>query len=302
MVRLFGLIRRLTASDVPVLITGETGTGKELAAAALHSWSPRREKPFVVFACTALPESLFESELFGHEKGAYTSAVSAKPGILETAAGGTVLLDEIGELPSAMQTKLLRVLDTGRFWPLGATSERNVDVRFVAATNRNLEYNMRAGLFREDLFFRLGGSLCVPPLRDRRSDIPAMAVTFLTEACRRARRDPLQLSDDAMQFLIAHHWPGNVRELRTLMGWMAATLEGPTVDADHLREQMPIVLERGSTTLHDDLRKRERERIVQALRATSDNETLAAELLGISRRTLLRKLKLHGLLGRLPPE
>ncbi|ADO68529.1 Sigma-54 dependent transcriptional regulator [Stigmatella aurantiaca DW4/3-1] len=212
--RLYELIRRLAASALPVLILGETGAGKENAAFALHHWSRRTGKPFVALNCATIAEPLAESELFGHEKGAFTGAAAPKPGLLETAAGGTVFLDEVGELPLAAQAKLLRALETQRILRVGSTKEREIDIRVVAATHRHLEKEVEAGRFRKDLFFRLGAaSVVLPPLRDRPDEVSVLAWRFLTQACAASERPPLVLSQAFLDALSRYDWPGNVREL-----------------------------------------------------------------------------------------
>ena len=302
MARLFELCRRLAASDLPVLITGETGAGKEIAAAALHAWSPRHRRRMLSINCAALPDTLLESELFGHERGAFSGAAAAKPGLLESAAGGTVFLDEIGDLSSAAQAKLLRVLETRRVSRLGSIQERPIDVRLVAATNRSLEDDVRAGTFRRDLFFRLNGAtVMLPPLRDRPLDLPPLARAFLADACARLHRAPLALSPGAMARLGTHHWPGNIRELRNLMDFLAATVPGDTIDpsalpTSHDRET-PVaaapVPPRAFRNIYDEIRELERDRISAALAATSGIRVRAAELIGMPLRTFVTKMKEH---------
>jgi two-component system, NtrC family, response regulator AtoC len=249
MVGLFGLIRRLAPSDLPVLIRGETGAGKENAAFALHSWSPRAAAPFVAINCAALPETLVESELFGSEKGAFSNSTATKPGLLETAEGGTVFFDELAELPRAIQPKLLRVIETKRVMRLGGTKERALNVRFVAATNRDLDEEVRAGRFREDLLFRLNTAMVVlPPLRDRPSEIAILARLFLGQACERLALPRKTLSTGAIHELVRHSWPGNVRELKNVIEFMAATLEDPVIEPWHLRARLAVSERRPSIT------------------------------------------------------
>jgi two-component system response regulator AtoC len=231
MLRLYELLRRLARSDLPVLVLGETGTGKENAAAAVHHFSARAGRPLVAFNCAAIPESLIESELFGHEKGAFSGAAAAKPGLLERASGGTIFLDEVGELPLGAQAKLLRALEVRRITRLGDVREREVDLRVVAATNRDLEAESKAGRFREDLLFRLGGaSVRLVPLRQRPREIPVLARLFLSQACSRMERPAASLSDAVLERLATYEWPGNVRELRNAMEYAAATMTGDTVE------------------------------------------------------------------------
>jgi transcriptional regulator with GAF, ATPase, and Fis domain len=233
MVRIYDLIKRLARSTLPILIQGETGVGKELAAAAVHAFSPRAAGPFISINCAAIPEHLAESELLGHERGAFTGAVTAKPGQLELASGGTVFLDEIGELPLAVQAKLLRVLETGELQRVGDVRTRAVQIRIVAATNRDLAAEVEAGRFRRDLFFRLGAAqVVVPPLRDRPRDVALLAPRLFAEACARLQRRPLALGVAATQALFLHRWPGNVRELKNAMDYAAAAAPETAVEAD----------------------------------------------------------------------
>ncbi|HEX2572967.1 MAG TPA: sigma 54-interacting transcriptional regulator [Polyangia bacterium] len=241
MARLYQLIRRLAASELPVLISGETGAGKENAAFAVHFWSPRAERPFVAINCAAIAENLVESELFGHEKGAFTGALAAKPGLFETAAGGTVFLDEIGELPAAAQAKLLRALEARRVLRVGGVKEREIDIRIVAATHRDLEREVGQGRFRKDLFFRLGAATVIlPPLRDRPREVAVLAERFLALACEAAGRASMTLSPATLALLGRHSWPGNVRELKNTMEYVAAALgeEEAVVEPWHLPERV----------------------------------------------------------------
>jgi DNA-binding NtrC family response regulator/pSer/pThr/pTyr-binding forkhead associated (FHA) protein len=317
MLRLYTLIERLAASDLPVLVYGETGTGKELAATALHEWSARRSGPLVAFNCAALQETLVESELFGYERGAFSGAVGAKPGLLERGAGGTVLLDEVGELPPTAQAKLLRVLETKRVMRLGDVRERDIDIRVVAATNRNLDQEVREGRFRQDLFFRLsGGMLWLPPLRDRKQELRILAGGFLAEACARAGVAPMGISDAGMRTLLGYAWPGNIRELKNLMEYAAAAVRGPLLEPEHILARLapasggaarPAV---GEDTLvpdvpaptsprfrpiDDEVRELERSRMEAALAATGGNQTRAAELIAMPLRTFQAKIKAYGL-------
>jgi two-component system response regulator AtoC len=221
--RLYELARRLARSTIPILVQGETGAGKELAAAAIHAFSARAHKPFVSVNCAAIPESLVESELFGHARGAFSGAVAARAGHLEAASGGTLFLDEIGELSAATQAKLLRVLESGELVRLGEVEPRAIDLRLVAATNRDLEREVTAGRFRLDLFYRLGAArLALPPLRDRPRDLAVLSATLLGDTCARLGRAPLLLSIGAAFALLRHDWPGNVRELRHVIEYAAA--------------------------------------------------------------------------------
>jgi DNA-binding NtrC family response regulator len=315
MVALYGLVRRLAAADLPVLIQGETGTGKELVASALHSWSGRASGPLVSVSCAAIPESLVESELLGHDRGAFSGATSAKVGLLEAASGGTVFLDEVGELPLSIQAKFLRLLETHRIARLGDVKERPIDVRVVAATNRDLSEEVKAGRFRQDLFYRLsGGVLWIPPLRDRRQDIPVLARAFVAEACQRAGRPPMIISDDAMRLLSTHDWPGNVRELRNVLDYAVAAHSDPVLEARHVRDRLRATPAAPQLTavpetpeeqepdpsspfrpLHEELQELEKSRISAALESAGGNRTKAAQMIQMPLRTFLAKLKRYGL-------
>jgi DNA-binding NtrC family response regulator len=305
-VRLYALIERLAPVNLPILITGETGCGKELAAAAIHALSPRVSAKLVSLNCAAIQETLVESELFGHERGAFSGAVATKPGLVEVASGSTLFLDEIGELALATQAKLLRVLETGCVTRVGDVRERTVDVRIVAATNRDLEADVAANRFRQDLFFRLSGAtLRIPPLRQRPHDLHLLATQFLDEACARARRQPMTISDGAMAALGAHAWPGNIRELKNLMTYLAAALDVDVLDAVHVAERLNVTPEattRATPTtfrpLADELRELEIARMKAALEATDGNQTRAAALLSMPVRTFFEKVKHHGLTPR----
>lgn len=239
MIRMFDLIRRLAGSDLPVLILGETGAGKENAAAALHHWSARAAGPLVTLNCAALPESLVESELFGYQKGAFSDARADKPGLLERASSGTVFLDEIGDLPLGAQAKLLRALEVRRITRLGDVREREIDIRVVAATHRDLEAECRAGRFRQDLLFRLGAAVVeLPPLRDRPREVPILSRLFLSEAAARAKRPELTLSESALAALCAYAFPGNVRELKNAMDYAVATADSAAVEPWNLPERI----------------------------------------------------------------
>ncbi len=239
MARLYALIERLAVVDLAVLVCGETGTGKELAANALHAWSPRKDKPLVSLNCAAIAETLVEGELFGHEKGAFSGATSGRAGLLETADGGAVFLDEIGELSLNVQAKLLRVLEAKKVTRLGDVRERDVDIRIIAATNRSLDEEVGKGRFRRDLFFRLSGAtLWIPPLRDRKRELPLLAQMFLDDACRSLDRGAAELSSGAIQTLASYPWPGNVRELKNVMEYLAATIFEDVLHSEHVAERL----------------------------------------------------------------
>jgi len=312
MKRMYALIERLAPAALPVLVTGETGCGKDLVATAIHVLSPRKDKQLVSLNCAALHEALVESELFGHEKGAFSGAVASRAGLIEAASGSTLFLDEVGELAPAIQAKLLRVLESHRVVRVGDVRERAVDVRIVAATNRDLETDVSVGRFRRDLFFRLSAAtLHLPPLRDRTRELPLLAAAFLDEACRRAGRETIRISDGAMAMLCAHSWPGNVRELKNLMQYASAALAGDVLGAEHLTAQLGQLgrLRIEATTaaadkppgeprfrpLADELRELEMTRIREAIEATGGNQTRAAGLLAMPVRTFFEKAKQYGL-------
>jgi two-component system, NtrC family, response regulator AtoC len=290
----------------PVLITGETGTGKELVARALHFDGPRRTAPFIEVNCAALPAHLVESELFGHERGAFTDAKERRAGLIQAAHTGTLFLDEIGEMPLPAQAKLLKVLEDHRVRPVGATRDREVDVRFVAATNISIEDRTRDGSFRPDLYYRLNSlTIEVPPLRERDGDPVLLAAHFLEDHCRRYGRTALQLVSAAEEKLRHHSWPGNVRELRNVLEQAALLTVGERIHAADLplREPPPLVARDGgvgpdtadTTVTAETLAGAEAEMIAQALRRTNGNVSFAAQALGISRDTLRYRMDKHGM-------
>jgi transcriptional regulator with GAF, ATPase, and Fis domain len=308
MARLYELLERLAPSELPVLVCGETGTGKEVVTTALHQLSRRSARPLVSLNCAALHENLVESELFGYERGAFSGAVTAKPGLLETASGGTLFLDEIGDLPAAVQAKLLRVIETKRVLRLGDVRERPIDIRIIAATNRDLVEDVISGRFRRDLFFRLSGAtLWLPPLRDRPRELPVLAEMFLRDACRQQGRAPMQLAPETHKKLLAMQWPGNVRELKHLMEYVSAAVESEVVEPHHLeprarpdtpRSELVVEDANGSVQfrpLADEIRELEQARITAALDAASGNQRVAAQLLAMPLRTFVFKLKQYGL-------
>jgi DNA-binding NtrC family response regulator len=306
MIRLFELIGRLAASTMPVLVTGETGAGKELAATAIHHLSPRGKQRFMPLNCAAMQDTLVESELFGYERGAFSGAAGQKQGLLEVADGGTVFLDEVGELTAATQAKLLRALEEKRIMRLGGTKPIDVDVRIVAATHRNLEAEVAAGRFRQDLFFRLSAATVVlPPLRDRPRELGILARAFLDEAAGGAGKT---LSPAAMQLLAAYAWPGNVRELRNTMEYVATTLPDAVVEPWHLPERITAAAKLPTAPatngereqprflpLSEELRELEIRRMREALEAARGVKSRAAELLGMPMRTFSWKLKQYGI-------
>ncbi len=309
MLHVYTQLERLAQTPLSVLIVGETGTGKDLAANALHSWSKRRDRPMVSVNCSALPETLAESELFGYERGAFSGANRDKVGLLESASEGTVFLDEIGDLPPMVQPKLLRVLESRKVMRLGSVKEHQVDVRIVAATHRDLAADVRGGRFRQDLFYRLSAAVVqLPPLRARRRELRLLAERFLSDASLGASRPRLSLSEGAVARLQAHDWPGNVRELKNLMEYLAATIsEGPVTP-----EQMPAfspgsksaasasrmeaaAAAEGTKPFRTAKEDFERSNIENALVAAGGNRTRAAKILGMPLRTLTWKLKRFGM-------
>jgi transcriptional regulator with PAS, ATPase and Fis domain len=304
MQELYRLVARVAAGTINVLLIGETGAGKEIVAEQLHRTSPRAAEPFLRLNCAALSESLLESELFGHERGAFTGAVESRPGLLETADGGTVFLDEVGELPPAIQVKLLRVIEEQMVLPVGGRKPRKIDVRFVSATNRDLEKEVAAGTFRQDLFFRLNGILIVvPPLRERASEIVPLAKGFVASVCEKMQRTPVpMLSPETLEQLQRHQWPGNVRELRNVMERAVLLCSGETIEPEHLSLDKLTNVEPAASTpderarvLEEQLEENERARIMDALERAEGNQTRASKLLGVSRGTLMAWLDRYSL-------
>ncbi|MBI4815230.1 MAG: sigma 54-interacting transcriptional regulator [Deltaproteobacteria bacterium] len=284
---LYRIVDRVARGSIALLLLGETGVGKEIVAEAIHARSPRSARPFVRLNCAALSETLIESELFGYEKGAFTGADAAKPGLVESADGGTVFLDEVGELPLATQAKLLRVLEQREVQRVGSLKPRKVDVRFVSATNRNLAEEVKAGRFREDLLYRLdGATLVIPPLRERRSEIAPLARMFAARAAS-ALSESVELSAEAIERLESYSWPGNIRELRNVMD-RAVLLGGELILPEHLPldkllatwSAAPPSVEKPTSA------GSMRNRIIEALEASAHNQKRAAERLGVSRQTL----------------
>lgn len=290
------LLREFAGTDVNILITGETGVGKEVLAATVHELSGRRGD-FVQVNCAALSETLLESELFGYERGAFTGAVAQKPGLIEAAANGTILLDEIGEVPLALQAKLLRAIERREITRLGATRPIAVDVRIISATNRDLVAAVAGGTFRADLFYRLDGvTLLVPPLRERPAAIAPLAMKFL-EAARRRQQRAATLSSDALAVLAAHPWPGNVRELRAVMERASVIARDGEVRAEHLALTRTASMTRdvpeACVPALNAAQAADRERVLQALDECAGNQTRAARMLGISRTTMITKLRIY---------
>jgi two-component system, NtrC family, response regulator AtoC len=304
MVRVQALAERAAAGDINLLIQGETGVGKEVLARAIHAASARASRPLVSINCAAVPDSLLNAELFGYERGAFTGAVQAKPGLLETAPGGTVFLDEIGELPLPDQASFLRVIETREIWRIGSMRPRKIDVRFICATNRDLEAEVLRRGFRQDLYYRLNGmTLTIPALRERPRDLPLLARAFVTSLAR--GRAPA-ISDAAMATLQAHGWPGNVRELRNAIERALMLCDGPTILPEHLPRPVPFAPTDASVAFEppavpppapsapagdvDD----EHARILAALAECGGNQSRAARQLGISRKVLIARLDRYG--------
>lgn len=298
--RVYAQAARAAESSLSVLLLGETGVGKDVLARSIHETSPRAQQPFIPLNCAALAETLLESELFGHEKGVFTGADAAREGLFEAAQGGTVFLDEVGDLPKATQGKLLRVLEDRRVRRIGARVFREIDVRFVAATNQDLEAEAENGTFRRDLFFRIAGIvLTVPPLRERPEEVAPLAERFARMLCEKSGRTPPRIAPAAMELLERYAWPGNVRELRNVVEQSVALCEEDEVQAEHLP---PKFVAQGAThrspkveSLREELRDLEKQEIITTLETHGGNQTLAAKALGISRRTLLHRLDEFGL-------
>ncbi len=308
---------KAASASISVLILGETGVGKEILAQSIHELSPRRDRMFLALNCSALSETLLEGELFGSERGAFTGAESMRKGLFESAEGGTVFLDEVGEIPMSVQVKLLRVIEERRVLRVGGRTPIDVDVRFVAATNRDLEAEVARGVFREDLYFRLNGiTLSIPPLRERTSEIVPLAHRFLANACAKLGRDTPTLTADAAALLTRYAWPGNIRELKNAIERAAVLTTGSLVDANDLPSKLgevransvspsPMIpavsVMREQVTpppastplLRNEMVALERRRIAEALDACRGNQTAAAEILGMARRTLVSRLGLY---------
>jgi len=293
----FELARRVAPSNATVLLRGESGTGKSAVAAAIHRLSPRASGPFLKVNCGALPEPLLESELFGHEKGAFTGAIRRKPGLFEVADGGSLLLDEIGDMSLALQVKVLQAIEEGAFLRVGGTASVRADARLLAATHRDLEDLIRQGRFREDLYYRLNVfPIIVPPLRDRREDIPLLVERFLSKR----GRDPGTVSEEALRLLAGYHFPGNVRELENLVERALILAGGDRLEAAHFPtllhgetlspQALPEIPDAGVSI--DEI---EKGYIEAALRKTGGNKSRAAQLLGMTRRTLYSRMEHHGI-------
>ena len=307
MAQVFEIVRRVAPTNISVLIEGESGTGKELLARAVHNNSKRRNKPFKPVNCAGLSETLLESELFGHVKGAFTGAMGDRQGLFEAADKGTLFLDEIGDMPMIMQAKLLRVLEDGLIMPVGSNKTISVDVRVISATNHDLVKLIEEKKFRQDLYFRIKGvSVTVPPLRARTDDLPRLAQYFLEQACDEIGKDVNGFSSKAMNVMLSYDWPGNIRQLRNAVRTMVVMCDGDVIDVQDLppdiyisrklNAAVPIALlnaapqQQGASL--DDL---EKQAVVKALAETGGNREKAAKILGIGERTLYRKIKEYGL-------
>jgi DNA-binding NtrC family response regulator len=293
----FRLVEKVASTNTNILIQGESGTGKELIARAIHHNSPRADRPFVAINCGALPETLLESELFGHTKGAFTGAVTNKLGLFRSAEGGTVLLDEVGEITPAMQVRLLRALQEHEVTPVGSSIPVNFDARIICATNRDIEREVTEGRFREDLFYRLNViEIHLPPLRERREDIPLLVRNFITRTAREQGREEKAIEPAALSALINYAWPGNVRELQNAIE-RAFTLSGEAIDLDSLPPRVRDAAGQRAGTIQDPdglrptLEEIERQHIFETLASVNQDKARAANILGIDLSTLYRKLK-----------
>jgi sigma-54-dependent transcriptional regulator len=285
------LVSKVVHSPYTVLLLGETGTGKEVVARAIHDCGPRRSKAFVVQNCAAFPESLLESELFGYRKGAFTGADRDRAGLFDAAHGGTLLLDEIGDMPLALQAKLLRVLQEGEIRPLGSNDTHKIDVRIIAATHRDLLMLVSEGKFRADLYYRLAQfPVPLPALRQRNGDIAELARHFADKACMALRRDPVRWSEAALDHLAAYRFPGNVRELKGIVERAVLLSEDGELRVEHFSLRIDIPLERGRGNLREQMEQFERSLLIDCLRKHACNQTVAARELGLPRRTLLYRL------------
>ncbi len=301
MQRVIEVIRVVAKSNATILITGESGTGKELVARAVHSQSDRRSKPFVAVSCAALPESLLESELFGHEKGSFTGAYAQKKGKFEFANGGTLFLDEIGEMSANIQVHLLRVLEEKEFTRVGGNETIRVDVRVISATNKDLRRAIEKQEFREDLYYRLNVvNIELPPLRERKEDIPLLAEHFLRKFAAENRKEVTEFSPEVIESLLAYDWPGNIRELEnSIERAIILSRDSSITSADLPQENVSLV---GSASLGKNLKEVEKTHILNVLRETGENYSEAARILGVSRMTLYNKAKEYGLMQKIDTE
>lgn len=296
MYRLLEQARLYAESDVNILITGESGTGKELLADTIHCYSSRAEKPFVAINCSAIPHELLESELFGHMKGAFTGANQNREGLFKTADGGTVLLDEIGDMPYALQAKLLRVLQENVLRPVGGRVDIPIDVRILSATHMDLLTAIAEKRFREDLYYRLNVvNLELPPLRERREDIPVLVNQFLTRIARRTGKGEKSLSPEALGMLLGYDWPGNIRQLDNVIERLYALTSGPVISATQARQALPVDMSSTVSSLSAAKKDFEMNYLTRLLTATNGNMTLAADLAGRNRSDFHKLVKRHGI-------
>ncbi len=290
---IFAIIQKVAPTDSPVFIQGESGTGKELVANTLWRSSARKDAPFIALNCASLSENLIESEIFGHEKGAFTSAYQMKHGLVEVADRGTLFLDEIGEMPVGLQAKLLRFLDSGEFRRVGGNKSLRVDVRVIAATNKDLSAAIKTGTFREDLYYRLNViNISIPPLRERKDDIPGLSRHFLKKYARKLSKAVADFSSDAMELLSAYRWPGNVRELENVIERAIIVCDKDMIGAEDLSLPSYASVE---TSMNPSLEEMEKTYILQVLKEAGGNQSRASQLLGIDRKTLYLKLKKYGI-------
>ncbi len=294
------LIQKVAPTDSPVFIQGESGTGKELVANTVWHYSKRKAAPLIALNCAALSENLIESEIFGHEKGAFTSAYQMKHGLVEVADKGTLFLDEIGEMPIGLQAKLLRFLDSGEFRRVGGNKALRVDVRVIAATNKDLQAGIKAGTFREDLYYRLNViNITIPPLRERKEDIAELAVYFLKKYAKKLAKQVRGFTSEALELLSAYHWPGNVRELENVVERAVIVSENGTIGAEDL--SIPSYTVVANMNVNPSLEEMEKNYILRVLKEAGGNQSKASQLLGIDRKTLYLKLKKYGI-SELSPE
>ncbi|HEY6418806.1 MAG TPA: sigma-54 dependent transcriptional regulator [Candidatus Binataceae bacterium] len=313
-VKLRALIARVAAVNATVLITGESGTGKEIVAHAIHAMSPRHQRAFVPVNCAAIPHDLLESEMFGHERGAFTGASGARQGLFSTADGGTIFLDEVGEMPLGLQAKLLRVLEDGLVRPVGSDRPARIDTRVIAASNNDLAKAVKRGAFREDFFYRLQVvPISIPPLRERRSDIPVLVEYFLDRIRARTPGREVLMSRDAMVHLWSYDWPGNIRELENLVERLVVMSEGSMIDTPHLppyivsstsvaQVQIPSSIGDDGVNLNLLVRELEGRLINEALKRAGGNKQAAARLLGLKRTTFSAKLRRCGVIAPSPSD
>lgn len=292
---IYSVINLVADSTTPVLITGESGTGKDVVARLIHSRSPRSNMPYIAINCAAVPKDVFENELFGHEQGAFTGAISKKMGYFEMANGGTLFLDEIAEMAPETQAKLLRVIENKSFRRLGGKEEFHVDVRMLAATNKKIDDAISMGEMRKDLYYRFSViEIHLPPLRERKEDIPVLINYFLTSMCQQQKKNPKKFSDAAFNMMMRYNWPGNVRELRNVIERLVIMCPEEVIMPNYLPVSIAdsrLQRETISITVGTSLKKAEQEIILRTLNAVDNNKSRAASLLGVSRKALYNKLE-----------